>query len=110
MAAAFLLLQAYSSDTKQEPRVQDAAIKGQTGSDDEVGPIVATTCTALGRARLWFSYPFNLSVLLLVTAALDFTIAQPSFICAVIAQVRHANTPVFAAVVEASTRNPNCRN
>ena len=110
LAAAFLLLQAFSSDTKQEPSVQDAATKGQTGSDDEVGPIVGTTCTALGCARLWFSYPLNLSALLLVTAALDFTIAQPSFICAVVAQVRHANTRVFAAVVEASTRNPNCRN
>ena len=77
LAAAFLLLQAFTSAEETDPVVQV-----------EPSPIDGGNNSVTGAVQACLKYPFNLSTVLVVTAGLDFMIAQPSFICAVIAQVR----------------------
>lgn len=85
LAAAYLLLQACIGGTRDDdgPSVRGTDDRDKTGSGETV-----PTCTLTWSLRSFSTYPFNLSGLLFVIAGLNFTIAQPSFICAVIAQVR----------------------
>ena len=89
LAAGFLLLQACTGGTEDEEPTSHPAHDIRQSGTAETAPTVKPACAITGFAA-WSKYPFNLSVLLFVTAGLDFTIAQPSFICAVIAQVRRA--------------------
>eukprot|EP01043_Picozoa_sp_COSAG02_P026456 COSAG02_NODE_1525_length_12107_cov_333.322618_5_plen_576_part_00 len=77
LAAAFLLLQAFTSAEGAEPVVQVEPRLIAEGNDSPTG--VMQAC---------LKYPFDLSTVLAATAGLDFMIAQPSFFCAVAAQVR----------------------
>lgn len=89
LAAGFLLMQACTSGTEDEEQTSQPTHDIEQPGTVETASALKPTCAITGFGT-WSKYPFNLSVLLFVTAGLDFTIAQPSFICAVIAQVRRA--------------------